>query len=367
VPLFLSLTQRTRTPLRILPFLLSAAVALAQPDTGTPVRIDTVTEQPIEQLIKLTGTVTSPRYAQLSSATAGLVTALHVDAGSEVKTGEVLLELDPVLAERQWQGSRASAETARLAATDSKRRLKEARVLVPQQSIAESAVRDLEAEVAQDEADLQRAEAEEGYAKGILDRHQLRAPFTGVVSAKATELGEWVTPGQPVLTLVATQNLRMDFPVSEDYLADVALNTAVTYNLGDNSSESQPGTITTIVPVTHPGARTFLLRVEAQGNDPRMLPGMSARAQLTLSNGRRGLTVPRDALLKFPDGRAVVWVIEASPDGTKVIETRVATGAVFNGMVEIIEGLSAGAQVVIEGNEALQNGQRVAVLPAQSG
>jgi len=59
----------------------------------------------------------------------------------------------------------------------------------------------------------------------------------------------------------------------------------------------------------------------------------------------------------------VVWVVEDTPDGLKAIETRVATGAVFDGMVEVREGLSAGAQVVVEGNEALQNGQRIAVLP----
>jgi len=342
---------------------LFAVAALAQPDAGAPVRVGIVAERPIEQVIYVTGTVTSPRAAQLSSATAGLVTALHVDAGSEVKAGDILMELDPLLARRQWQSSQASAKTARLAASDSKRRLTEARALIPQQSIAESVVRDLEAEVAQDDADLQRAEAEEGYSKGILDRHQLRAPFSGVVSAKATELGEWVTPGQPVLTLVATQNLRLDFPVSEDYLADIALNTPVTYNLGDNANERRPGIIATIVPVTDPGVRTFLLRITAQDNDTRMLPGMSARAQLTLDSGRSGLTVPRDAILKFPDGRAVVWVVEDTPDGLKAIETRVATGAVFDGMVEVREGLSAGAQVVVEGNEALQSGQRIAVLP----
>lgn len=345
----------------------TATIVLAQADAGAPVRIDTVTEQPIQRIVQLTGTVTSPRSAQLSSAIAGLVTELWVESGSHVRTGDVLMQLDPELAQRQWQSAQASAKTARLAAADSRRRLEEARLLVPQKSIAESVVRDLEAEVAQDDADLQRAEADEGYAKGILERHQLRAPFTGVVSAKATELGEWVTPGQAVLTLVATQGLRMDFPVPEDYLAEVALDTPVTYNLGDNSNEARPGTVTTVVPVTDPGARTFLLRVEANEADPRMIPGMSARAQLTLGGGIQGLTIPRDAILKFPDGRAVVWVVERDSDGLWVRETPVSSGAVFGGRVEILDGLTAGKQVVVQGNEGLQNKQRVTLLPAESG
>jgi membrane fusion protein (multidrug efflux system) len=365
VILFSLAAKRISATLLLLPGIFSAALAASQPDQGAPVRVDTVTEQAIQRSVELTGTVTSPRSARLSAATAGLVTALHVDAGSQVVTGDVLLELEPVLAQSQWQSAQASADVARLATADSTRRLKEGRSLIPQKSIAESAVRDLEAEVAQDKAQLQRAEAEAGYAKGILDRHELRAPFSGVVSMKETELGEWVTPGQSVLTLVATQELRMDFPVPEDYLADVTLDTPVSYNFGNNSRDARPGTITTVVPVTNPGARTFLLRVQSKDPDTRMIPGMSARAQLTLATGRRGLTVPRDAILNYPDGRVVVWVVENGSEGPQVSETPVATGVVFDGNVEILEGLTADAQVVVQGNEALQNGQRVKVLPAR--
>lgn len=358
--------KRFGAALLLLPAIFAAALAVSQPDPGAPVRVDTATEQAIQKIVELTGTVTSPRSARLSAATAGLVTALHVDAGSQVTTGDVLLELEPVLAQSQWQSAKAGADVARLAVADSTRRLAEARSLIPQKSIAESAVRDIEAEVAQDTAELQRAEAEAAFAKGVLDRHQLLALFSGVVSAKETELGEWVTPGQPVLTLVATEQLRMDFPVSEDYLADVALDTTVSYNLGDNSRDARPGIITTVVPVTNPGARTFLLRIQPKNPDTRMVPGMSARARLTLATGSAGVTVSRDAILKYPDGRAVVWVVEDGADGPQVRETQVTTGIVFDGNVEILEGLSAGAQVVVQGNEALRNGQRVTLLPARS-
>ncbi len=364
VHFFRLLPGSTSALLLVLSATLSAALAMAQPGTGVPVRVDQVQEQAIQRVVQLTGTVTSARSAELSTATGGLVTAMHVDAGSEVATGEVLLELDPALAQWQWQSAKAGAEAARIALADARRRLEEARALAPQLTIAESVVRDLEAETAQDAAELQRAEAEAGYRKGILDRHQLRAPFPGVVSAKQTELGEWVDPGQPVLTLVATQELRMDFPVAEDYLAAVGLGTPVTYTLGNNARDARPGLVSTVVPVTDPGARTFLLRVQAREPDPQMIPGMSARAQLTLDTSRRGLTVPRDAILKFPDGRTIVWVVENGKDGLQVTETRVNTGVIFDGRVEILEGLAAGARIVVRGNEALQNGQPVTLLPS---
>jgi membrane fusion protein, multidrug efflux system len=348
-----------------LALILLGNLAAAQSDRAAPVRVEQVQQQAIQRAVKLTGTVTSAHSAALSTSTAGLVTALNVDAGSKVEANDVLLKLDPALARWQLQSAQAEANAAAIALSDARRRLEEARKLAPQFTVAESVVRDLEAEVAQDEAAVQRADAEAGYRKGILERHQLRAPFAGIISTKQTELGEWVNPGQSVLTLVATQELRMDFPAAEDYLADVSIDSPVTYSLGDDYQDMRPGNIMTIVPVTDPGARTFLIRLEAKDSDSRMIPGMSARAQLTLSSGRSGLTVPRDAILKFPDGRAVVWVVQDNADGPKVSETRVDTGAVFDGMVEVIAGLSAGEQVVVEGNEALQNGQRVTLLSEQ--
>jgi RND family efflux transporter MFP subunit len=338
--------------------------ALADTDErAVPVAVETVQERAIDRVLDLTGTVTAMRSARLSAATSGLVAALQVDTGSRVKAGQLLLELDPELAQLQLDSAEAQVEQAETVLRDAQRRLAEARTLVPQRSIAESVVRDIEAEVAGDEAALHQAQAEAGYRRGILKRHQLRAPFDGVVSAKLTELGEWIDPGQPVLELVALDDVRLDFPVSEDYLADIRPDTPLTFSLSAEPDRLFKGSVYTVVPITDPGARTFLLRVLAQNPDQRLLPGMSVRARLHLATGRSGLVVPRDAILRFPDGRVVVWTVDAGV----ARENLVTPGLAFDSLVEIREGLQAGATVVVEGNEALQNGQPVSSRRAPTG
>lgn len=338
-----------------------APAAVVDSSDGVPVELARVQEQDISRVVQITGTVTSARDARLSVSTGGLVTGLHVDAGSRVAAGEVLLKLDPELAQLQWNSALAEVEEARTALADARRRLEEARILAPQRSIAETVVRDLEAEVAEDDAALHRAEAQAGYRKGILDRHELRAPFPGVINAKLTELGEWVDPGQPVLHLVSTEALRLDFKVPEDYLADIGPDTVVRFVLNAAPDRLHSGRVMTVVPVTDPVARTFLLRVQPLEQDASPLrPGMSARAELSLATGRRGLVVPRDALLRFPDGRVVVWVAEAGSDGPVAAERVVRTGLAFDGMVEVTGGLEEGARVVVKGNESLRSGQRIA-------
>jgi RND family efflux transporter MFP subunit len=345
---------------------LYAPVLTAQGDKAAPVATIMAQEQDIQRTLNLTGSVTAAQAARLSVATSGLVTTIHVDAGSKVEAGDLLLELDPELAQLQLDSAKAQVEQAGTALKDARRRLEEAQRLIPQRSIAESVVRDIEAEVASDEADLHRAQADAGYREGILLRHRLRAPFAGVVSAKLTETGEWINPGQAVFDLVAIDNVRLDFPVSEDYLADIHPDAPVVFSLNSNPGQSYPGRVATVVPVTDPNARTFLLRVLAKNPGQHMLPGMSVRAVMKLATGRRGLVVPRDAIIRLSDGRVVVWVIDTSTDGPIAREQPVTTGLAFDSLVEIRAGLEAGTLVVTKGNEVLQSGQRVS-LPGPQG
>ena len=330
----------------------------AQPPAA-PVTAVEVRETAINESIRLTGSVTAARASNLSPATSGLITAVNVDAGSRVTSGDVLLELDPELARWQAQSARAAVRAARVALDDARRRLEEAQALAPQQSIAATLVRDLAAEVAEDEAALERAKAEVGLRNAILERHSLRAPYDGVVAAKRSDVGEWIVPGDSVLELVATADLRIDFAVAERYLQRIAPGTPVSFSTATN--ESGTGSVTTAVPVSDPGARTFLLRVEPPADGPELSPGMSVNGQMLLDAGRRAPVVPRDAIIRHPDGRVIVWVIEDSGDGAIVSERIVRPGLAFDGRVEITSGIEPGTRVVIKGNEALQVGQRVTV------
>jgi RND family efflux transporter MFP subunit len=331
-----------------------------------PVVVIQATEQPILRQLQVQGTVTSARSAQLSAATSGQVEALRVDAGSRVMAGDTLLTLDAEMAQLEVVGANARVEQAERALADANRRLREVRKLAPQQSIAESVVLDIEAEVASDEAVLREVQAEAALRQATLARHTVRAPFDGVVAAKLTESGEWVTPGQPILRLISTAELRLDFQVAEDYLPLVGRDTEIEYSVGPDSDVRYAGRFATAVPVADRADRTFLLRVEPETNTPGLMPGRSISATLKIPAGRTGLVVPRDALLRYPDGRAVVWIVEAQGETLSAKELVVKTGLQFSGSIEIRDGLNAGDRVVVQGNEALRPGQAV-VLRAAAG
>jgi RND family efflux transporter MFP subunit len=351
---------------RLLSLLLLLGAGANANDAGPPVAVASPERLPIYRQVQVTGTVTSPRVAQLSTATSGLVQAVLVEEGDRVEQGQVLLRLDPELAELERRSARARTSQAATALADAKRRLSEAKSLGPSGGIAETQVLDLASEVEQDNALLLQAEAEAALREALVARHTLAAPFAGIISQREAEVGEWVNPGVGVLTLVATDGLRLDFAVAEDFIAELTEDTPVQFTLNALPGERFTGRVQTLVPVTDPGARTLLLRVVAhdrmQQQDPRMIPGMSARATLQVSAHRDGVVIPRDALLRYADGRVAVWKVNDSDSGTVAHEVPVRTGHAFAGLVEIVEGLGPGDRVVVRGNETLRNGQRVRVL-----
>ena len=120
-----------------------------------------------------------------------------------------------------------------------------------------------------------------------------------------------------------------------------------------------PAQIDALIAVTDPNARTFTLRVVPVRQDLAIAPGMSAQAVISFNTGNEGLVVSRDALLRQPDGRITVWVVEQNGKGHIARERRVEIGLSFDGLTEIRSGLKAGDRVVVRGNESLTDGQSV--------
>lgn len=345
--------------------LLIALVLLPGPPAAAQeapkVAVATAETAPIEREVRLTGTVTSPEVAQVSTSVAGLVKKVHVDSGDRVEAGTPLLTLDRDLEGLALKQERAAVAEAEARLADARRRLAEAERLARNRNIPESEVRSREAEVRIQAAALERLRAQADHQAERVSRHRLDAPFAGVVSRKLTAAGEWISPGSAVVELVAMDGLRLDFPAPQSYYPHIDTDTRVTVSmeaLGERTLEARVGTT---IPVSDPEARTFTVRVYPEADDLTITPGMSANATLHLATGREGVVVPRDALIRYPDGRVTVWTV-ADGDGQPVAREHVVkTGLSFDGRVEIRSGLDPGARVVTRGNEALEAGQAVRV------
>jgi membrane fusion protein (multidrug efflux system) len=340
--------------------LLASGVLSAQ--ERVPVSLVEATREEIVEELSLTGTLTSRQAAELSTEVEGRVAAIDVDAGQRVGAGDTLVTLDDELARLEVAQARAALREAAADLEDARRRLSEVRDLSRQRGIvAETEVRAREAEVERDSAVVERRRAEVAHREALLRRYTLTAPFDGVIARRSCDLGEWVGPDAPVMELVAVDVLRLDLQVPQGYFGRIGHQTAVSLRLEALPTERVDATITEIVPVSDPTARTFLARINLPNDEGRMTPGMSARAVLRIATGEQGVAVPRDALVRYPDGRIVVWVARPDGDAHTVSERQVRTGLAFGGKIQIASGLEVGTSVVVRGNEVLREGQKVRV------
>ncbi|MBT8118917.1 MAG: efflux RND transporter periplasmic adaptor subunit [Gammaproteobacteria bacterium] len=349
--------------------MVSATLPVNAADRSPLVVVSTAKTDSVIRQVPLSGTITSARVAKLSTEVSGQVEAVNVEVGDLVETGSALITLDREIEQLTLQALQAETKQASAELSDAKRRYQDAKGLRKQNSISENDLRLLEAEVEVDAAILKQQQVEQRRQQARIDRHILQAPFSGVISERLTEAGEWIEPGRPVLTLVAIDDLRIEFRVPQEFYSSIDKQTTLDVTLDAFPGREFAGTIDAVVPVSDPTSRTFLIHATVDAGDARMTPGMSVHGKLHLSTGRRGVVISRDAILRYPDGRVTVWVIDpdsepGSEPGSKtatVSEKHVTTGHSFDGQLTIRDGISAGDVIVVQGNESLQDGQQVRI------
>ena len=355
------------TPIKCLQVLVLSVCSLFPVITAAQnlpgVQLETVSSEEIVQEVTLNGTVNALRVSGLSAAVAGLLADVRVETGDRVSRGDVLAELDDELVTWELAAAGAEVEEARSRLEEAQRRLREARSVGAGRNIAATEVSARESAVAASEATLARLEAVRRQVEVRVSRHRVTAPFDGVVSQRSRDLGEWVTPGDQLLTLVDTDNLRLDFQVPQSFYKRIDDNSRLLVQDGQALSSA---TIDVLVPVNDPQSRTFLLRAIKPGS-VKLLPGMSAQAILQVTTGEQGLTVSRDAINRYPEGRTTVWIAEPADESTWTVrEKRVRLGTGFEGRVEVTSGLETGQKVVVRGNESLSEGIRVRIAERES-
>ncbi len=357
-------------PLKYLcPILLVLAVSFSVADDSAPSPVETVSAVRTSDLARdltLTGTVVSKRRARLSTRTEGLVEKVLVDAGDAVQEGDLLMKLDTRLAEIELDLVRTEIEVAQVQLEEAERKREEVRGLTERGAFARSEAATLDTTLRIRKTELAALRVREEQQLERIERHQLVAPFAGTIARKATEAGEWVDTGATVFELVETDALWFDLQVAQEFLSNVGPAATATVVLDAYPQKTFPAKVDVVVPVKDPVSRTFLTRLTFEDPEGLASPGMSGNASLQVKSGDSdSVTVPRDAVMRYPDGSAKVWAVRKDDGIPVAYALTVTTAASLGEAVEITKGLKGGEQVVVRGNEGLSEGQRVA--PREAG
>lgn len=307
--------------------------------------------------IGFAGTV-EPRYkSDLGFRVLGRIVSRDVGVGDVIKKGQRLAALDPVayeLAVRSAQAELASA-TARLvnaAATEARQRTLLLQDISNQAQIdaATQALASAQAGVTRAKAELEKAEEQLGYT-------ELRADSDGVVTNVAAEPGQVVQPGQTVVA-VARPDIReavVDLP--ESIGRDLKPQARFDVALQVDPSVRAAGSVREIAPQADPATRTRRVRIALDSPAKSFRLGTTITATVT-TQVSPDIELPATALFER-EGKTMVWVVDPA---TRTVSTRdVTISARDRPFVQILNGLPAGARVVIAGVNSLTPGQLVKI------
>jgi len=194
----------------------------------------------------------------------------------------------------------------------------------------------------------------------MIRKSQLRSPITGVVARRHVEIGQWVRQGEAVADVVQLDPLHVRVNVPESVISRVKRGDQARVIIDALGSGERTATIDQILPEADPQSRTFAVKLLLPNEDLSVLPGFFARVVLVSQTQSAELLVPRDAVVT-QQGRSHVVAVRDGAAAVVPVQLGPADGA----MIAVTGELEEGEQVVTRGNEALQPGMPLTVLPSR--
>ena len=330
-----------------------------------------------DSVLDATGYVVARRQATVSSKTTGKVLEVLVEEGMTVREGQTLAVLDDAipraqlaLAEAQLGASTASLEEIRVNIRQAELDLERIDDLAERKfaSLADRdrtvlALEGLRARLARAERDVEVAERSLVVQRRLLQNFEIRAPFGGVVIAKAAQPGEMISPVSAgggftrtgICTIVDMDSLEVEVDVNEAYINRVYPGQPVTVRL-NAYDEDIPAEVIATIPAADRNKATVRVRIGFARRNARVLPDMGVKvafldAKASAANvnapTRKGVLVPGAAVFGSGDGKHV-WVVADGAAQRRDVEVAGRQGA----NARIVDGLVAGERVVAEASEA---------------
>lgn len=295
--------------------------------------------------LEAVGSVLAINGADLAAEQAGIVQTIEFESGSEAKEGQILVRL------------RTDDDVAKLRALEATAKLAQVTVERDEKQIKAQAIS--QAVLDADRANLASTQAQVAQQQATIEKKTIRAPFAGKLGIRQINLGEYLNPGAPVVTLQQLDPIYIDFNLPEKNLAQIQVGQKAVAQV-DNGDRFD-GEITSINSKVDEATRNISVRATFKNPERKLLPGMFARVLLDIGAAERQVTLPQAAITFNPYGSTVYIIDNGDPQKPVAKQTFVTTGAVRGDQITVLTGVKEGDEVVTAGQLKLRNGSPIKV------
>jgi RND family efflux transporter MFP subunit len=344
------------------------APAAERRETAVRVRVFAAVAEALDDRVELTGVAAPFRQATVSAEVPGRITGRRVEVGKKMKKGAILYRIDGerIRLDLQQATVSKSARSTDMAFAESE--MKRAEELVASRAAPEQALDQARYNMDRARDGLALAKAAEARANKALRDTKVRAPFSGRISRYFVEEGDYVGPGAPLVTIVDLSQARIIVGVTAKAAGRIEPGKSARVFFESLGGLEREARIASVAPSLDPKNGTYPVELLVDNADAAILSGMVARVAFGFgSNTER--VVPREAIVRI-GGEPHLFVVKERDGADVVALSRVRLGATGSAMVEVVSGIETGDLVVMEGQFALRDGDRVAVenhVPSDKG
>lgn len=309
-------------------------------------------QQTWESVLTAVGSLTAVQGVTVTAELAGKVVQIDFKPGSQVKAGELLVKQDTSSEEAQLRAAEATVALAKL-------NLERLGKLLSERTISQSQFDNAE-------ASYKQAAAQADAIRTMIAKKSIRAPFAGRLGIRLINLGQFLTEGQPIVSLQSLDPIFVDFALPQQQLPLVQPGLRVRLATDAPPGQTMEGKITAINPQVDAATRNIRVQATVANPQEHLRPGMFVNVGVVLPAQQAVLAIPATAVLYAPYSDSV-FVVEdrpADPAGApgKVVRQQFAQlGEKRGDFIAVVSGLQAGDTVVSTGVFKLRNGQAVVV------
>ena len=295
------------------------------------------------------GTIAAVQGVTISADLPGTVERIGFDSGRSVREGEVLALLDTRQEQAQLAAAEAQRELARL-------NFERMQGLIEERVISR-------AEFDRASTDFRQGDARVGEIKATIERKTIRAPFSGLLGIRRVNLGQYLSAGDPLVTLQSLNPIYVNFGVPQQAMGEVRAGRDVRVTAADAAGVAFTGRVTAIDSVVDESTRNVQAQATLANPDGRLRPGMFVQAEVTLGRPSAVIALPASSISYAPYGDSVFVVADmADANGRTYRGVRqqfVKVGPSRGDQISILSGLKNGDEVVTSGVFKLRNGAAV--------
>ena len=324
-------------------------------ETRLRVKVATVERAALPDAGSVTGTVRAFHRAQIMAETRGRVVTRVVEPGAQLDAGDALVELEASRLELEVRRTRAALSAARTVLAHAEREFERGERLAAESAISAQRRDDLRLGLDRARDELALARVAHDTAQRNLADARIEAPFDGTVDSIHVSVGDFVSPGTPVATMVDLSRVRIFGGVTAREAARLRAGATADVSFADLGGRHFEATLKSVSRVADASDGTYEIELWMDNAETLMRDGLVARISLPRVDGERYVLAPREALLRR-DGRPEVFVV-VDEGGRSVARTRaLRTGRSDADWVEVVDGLAPGDRVVHDGQFALADG-----------